>query len=47
VKGVPQFGRRVGNWLTAAEGEKLLSGFDHLSLGGNDLAVARLWSAAL
>ena len=26
VKGVPQFGRRVGNWLSAAEGEQLLSG---------------------
>jgi integrase len=25
VKGVPQLGRRVGNWLSAAEGEKLLS----------------------
>jgi hypothetical protein len=27
VKGIPQLGRRVGNWLTASEGEKLLSGF--------------------
>jgi integrase len=26
VKGVPQLGRRVGNWLSAAEGEQLLSG---------------------
>lgn len=26
VKGVPQLGRRVGNWLSAAEGDKLLSG---------------------
>jgi hypothetical protein len=34
VKGVPQLGRRVGNWLTAAEGEKLLSGFDRLTLRG-------------
>ncbi len=24
VKGVPQLGRRVGNWLSAAEGEALL-----------------------
>ena len=28
VKGIPQLGRRVGNWLTASEGEKLRSGFD-------------------
>jgi integrase len=34
VKGVPQLGRRVGNWLTAPEGEKLLSGFDRLSIRG-------------
>ena len=27
MKGVPQLGRRVGNWLTTAEGEQLLSGF--------------------
>jgi site-specific recombinase XerD len=26
VKGVPQLGRRVGNWLSAVEGEQLLSG---------------------
>ena len=26
VKGVPQLGQRVGNWLSAAEGEQLLSG---------------------
>jgi site-specific recombinase XerD len=26
VKGVPQLGRRVGNWLSAAEGEQLLAG---------------------
>jgi hypothetical protein len=26
VKGVPQLGRRVGNWLSAAEGGQLLSG---------------------
>ena len=26
VKGVPQLGRRVGNWLSAAQGEQLLSG---------------------
>jgi len=28
VKPVPQLGRRVGNWLTAEEGEKLLAGFN-------------------
>src|SRR3954453_12701376 len=26
VKGVPQLGRRVGNWLSAAEGDRFLSG---------------------
>src|SRR5580700_130952 len=26
VKGVPQLGRRVGNWLSSAQGEALLSG---------------------
>ena len=26
VKGVPQVGRRVGNWLSPTEGERLLSG---------------------
>jgi integrase len=34
VKGVPQLGRRVGNWLTAAEGQQLLSGFDRATLRG-------------
>src|ERR1035438_1884959 len=34
VKGVPQLGRRVGNWLTAPEGEKVLSGFDRRTLRG-------------
>jgi len=34
VKGVPQLGRRVGNWLTAAEGEQLLAGFDRQTLRG-------------
>jgi hypothetical protein len=34
VKGVPQLGRRVGNWLTAQEGEKLLWGVDHTTLRG-------------
>jgi integrase len=33
-KGIPQLGRRAGNWLIASEGEKLLSGFDPLSLRG-------------
>ena len=52
VKGVPQLGRRVGNWLTASEGEKLLLGFDPLTLRGKrdaaiNLAVAGLRSAAL
>jgi integrase len=32
VKGVPQLGRRVGNWLSAAEGEQLLSGFSAQTL---------------
>jgi site-specific recombinase XerC len=35
VKGVPQLGRRVGNWRTAPEGKKLLSGFDRITLRGN------------
>ncbi|HXB66755.1 MAG TPA: hypothetical protein VNY05_00815, partial [Candidatus Acidoferrales bacterium] len=40
VKGVPQLGRRVGNWLTASEGEKLLLGLDPLSLRGKrDAAI--------
>jgi integrase len=43
VKGIPQLGRRVGNWLTASEGEKLLSCFDPLSLRGKrDAAIISL-----
>jgi integrase len=43
VKGVPQLGRRVGNWLTAQEGEKLLSGFDRGTLRGKrDAAMVSL-----
>jgi integrase len=43
VKGVPQLGRRVGNWLTASEGEKLLLGLDPLSLRGKrDAAIISL-----
>src|ERR1039457_4346992 len=34
VKGVPQLGRRVGNWLTASEGQQLLPGFDCTTLRG-------------
>src|SRR3954470_3808071 len=34
VKGVPQLGRRVGNWLTAAEGQQLLAGFDRATPRG-------------
>ena len=43
VKGIPQLGRRVGNWLTASEGDKLLSCFDPLSLRGKrDAAIISL-----
>ena len=43
VKGVPQLGRRVGNWLTAAEGEQLLSGFNSQTLRGKrDAAMISL-----
>jgi integrase len=43
VKGVPQLGRRVGNWLTAQEGEKPLSGFDRGTLRGKrDAAMVSL-----
>lgn len=43
VKGVPQLGRRVGNWLTAAEGEQLLAGVDRQSLRGKrDAAMVSL-----
>jgi integrase len=43
VKGVPQLGRRIGNCLTAQEGEKLLSGFDRLTLRGKrDAAIISL-----
>ena len=43
VKGVPQLGRRVGNWLSAAEGEPLLSGFGTQTLRDKrDLAIISL-----
>src|SRR6266436_10220606 len=43
VKGVPQLGRRVGNWLSAAEGEQLLSGFCAQTLRDKrDLAIISL-----
>ena len=43
VKGVPQLGRRVGNWLNAAEGEQLLSGFSAQRLRDKrDLAIISL-----
>jgi integrase len=43
VKGVPQLGRRVGNWLSAAEGEHLLSGFSAQTLRDKrDLAIISL-----
>ena len=43
VKGVPQLGRRVGNWLTAAEGEQLLAGLDRQTLRGKrDAAIVSL-----
>src|SRR6059036_2640422 len=43
VKGVPQLGRRVGNWLSAAEGEHLLSGFSaHTLRDKRDLAIISL-----
>jgi site-specific recombinase XerD len=43
VKGVPHLGRRVGNWLTAGEGEKLLAGFDRQTLRGKrDAAMVSL-----
>jgi integrase len=43
VKGVPQLGRRVGNWLSAAEGEQLLSGFVTQTLREKrDLAIISL-----
>src|SRR5215472_13574799 len=43
VKGVPQLGRRVGNWLTAAEGERLLAGLDRQTLRGKrDAAIISL-----
>jgi integrase len=34
VKGVPQLGRRVGNWLTTTEGQQLLSAFNLSTLRG-------------
>ena len=43
VKGVPQLGRRVGNWLSAAEGEALLTGTSAGSLGQKrDAAIISL-----
>ena len=43
VKGVPQLGRRVGNWLTVAEGEQLLAAADRQSLSGRrDAAMISL-----
>lgn len=43
VKGVPQLGRRMRNWLTASEGQKLLLGFDPLSVRGKrDAAMTSL-----
>lgn len=43
VKGVPQLGRRVGNWLTASEGEMLLAGADRDTLRGKrDAAIISL-----
>jgi integrase len=43
VKGVPQLGRRVGNWLTAAEGAQLLGGGDRQTLRGKrDAAMISL-----
>src|SRR5215472_11783293 len=43
VKGIPQLGRRVGNWLTAAEGQALLSGFDsRRARGKRDAAMVSL-----
>jgi hypothetical protein len=43
VRGIPQLGRRVGNWLTAAEGQLLLSGFDSGGTRGRrDLAIAAI-----
>ena len=43
VKGVPQLGRRVGNWLSAAEAEHLLSGFGTQTLRDKrDLAIVSL-----
>lgn len=48
VKGVPQLGRRVGNWLTAEEGEKLLAGFNLQTLRGRrDAAIFLSCSAAI
>jgi hypothetical protein len=34
TKGVPQFGRRIGNWLTARQREKLLAAFNKQTLHG-------------
>ena len=43
VKGGPQLGPRVGNWLSTAEGEQLLSGFVTQTLRDKrDLAIISL-----
>src|ERR1700692_4971363 len=41
VKGIAQIGRGAGNWLTAPEGERLLSGFDRLTLWEKPAAYGR------
>ncbi len=42
VKGVPQLGRRVGNWLSAAEGGALLSGTAETLRQKRDAAIIAL-----
>jgi site-specific recombinase XerD len=43
VKGVPQLGRRLGNWLSVAEGEALLSGSTAETVRGKrDAAIVSL-----
>jgi integrase len=43
VKGVPQLGRHVGNWLSATEGKQLLSEFNAQTLRDKrDLAIVSL-----
>ena len=47
VKGVPHLGRRVGNWLTAGEGEKLLPALtDRHFVGNVTLRWFRYYSGA-